>query len=286
MIWRLVSGIVALLPWRALRVPGALLGWLVGAVLRIRRRHASESMRRAAIADRPGQLRAMYESLGTLVFELLWTAGRPSQDLSEFFEQDEEQWRAVQRALSHGRGLVVVTAHTGNWDLLACAMAQRVPLMVVTRHLSWRSLDRFWQRMRAHRGVLLVDPQGAVQRASAHLRAGGVVAFLIDQRPLRERATIEAPFLGAQARHEAAFADIAARCRAPVVVALAERCAGGRHRLVVPMMLPAPQRPSRAWVRQVVLEASGKLEAFVRQRPAQWLWLHRRWGAGGASADG
>lgn len=279
MIWRFAAAVVALLPWGALGVPGGLLGWLVGSVLRIRRRHAAASMRRVGIENTGEHLRLMYRSLGTLVFELLWTAGRPSHQAIGFFERDEEQWKRVEAALSLGKGLVVATAHTGNWDLLACAMASRVPLMVVTRHLSWRSLDRFWQRMRADRGVVLVDPQGAVQRASAHLRQGGVVAFLIDQRPLRERGTIEAPFLGASARHELVFADIAARCRAPVAVALAQRAPRGRHRLAVPAIFEPPERPSRAWVKQITLEASAQLDALVRRAPGQWLWLHRRWGA-------
>ncbi len=266
-----------MLPWPWLGVPGTALGWLVGSVLRIRRRHAMQCMRRAGIPDPSAALAAMYASLGTLVFELLWTAGRRNHPVVELVGLPSDPWRGVESALARGKGLVVATAHTGNWDLLACAMAARVPLMVVTRHLSWVSLDRFWQALRSERGVVLVDPRGAVRRASAHLRAGGVVAFLVDQRPLDDRGTEQVAFLGAPAQYERAFADLAARCRAPVALALAERAPAGQHRLTVPLLIDPPDRPSRAWVRHVVHEVAKRLDAHVRNDPGQWLWLHRRW---------
>jgi KDO2-lipid IV(A) lauroyltransferase len=277
-VWRAIAALVAMLPWRWLGVPGTALGWVVGSALRIRRRHALQSMRRAGIPDASAALAAMYASLGTLVFELLWTAGRRNHAVADRVSVPPDQWCAVESALARGNGLVVATAHTGNWDLLACAMAARVPLMVVTRHLSWASLDRFWQALRSERGVVLVDARGTLGRASAHLRAGGVVAFLIDQRPLDDRGTEQVEFLGAPARYERAFADLAARCRAPVALALAERGPASQHRLAIPLLLDPPDRPSRAWVRQVVRDVAKRLDAHVRNDPGQWLWLHRRWG--------
>lgn len=228
----------------------------------------------------------MYRSLGSLVFELLWTAGRPEADVNQLFEQDASEWGAVREAIRLGRGLVVATAHTGNWDLLACAMASRVKLMVITRHMSWRSADRFWQKMRADRGVVLVDAAGAVGRATAHLREGGVVAFLIDQRPLHDRGTTSCDFLGAPARQDKAFADIAMRARAPVAVAFAERLASGGHRLRVPAVIQPPERASGRWVEQTVRRAASELEKYVRESPGQWLWLHRRWGEDGRPPQG
>lgn len=275
MFWRALAALVALMPWSAMRTLGGGLGWLVGSALRIRREHVRRSLVRAGIEAAPRTARGVYASLGTTVFELLWAAGRPPASSAALVRV--EGWSEVERALAQGRGLVVATAHTGNWDLAACAVASRLSLTVVTKHLSWRSLDRFWQRLRARRGVDLLDAEGALRHARARLADGGAVAFLIDQAPGRANGIENGPFLGGTADHDATFALVAARCRAPVVLAFPRRRADGTHEVVVRGVLSPPGRPSRAWVRRTTLAAAASLDAFVREQPEQWLWLHRRW---------
>ena len=245
--------------------------------MRIRRRHAERAMTAAGVACASVDVSAVYASLGTNVFELLWAAGRPAAAISDRVAVDPVSWARLQRCLDAGRGLVVATAHTGNWDLLACAMAARAPLTVVTKHLSWRSLDRFWQRLRAQRGVGLADAPGALLQVGAALRNGGVVAFMIDQAPERHRGVTRFPFLGAAADHDMTFATMAARYRAPVAVVCGMRRDDGVHELHVLHIEEPAQTPSRAWVLRVTQRAAEHVDAFVREHPSQWLWLHRRW---------
>jgi len=254
---------------------GGTLGWVVGSVLRIRRRHVDAALARAGL-DRSGQTaRDVYQSLGTTVFELLWAAGRPDSSSNSLVHVDA--WHRVEAVRAAGRGIVVATAHTGNWDLSACAMAERLPLTVVTKHLSWRSLDRFWQRLRARRGVRLLDPEGALSHARAHLAEGRAVTFLIDQAPLRDRGVERSSFLGATAQHDAVFALLAARCRVPIVLAFPLRRPDGTHEVTIAGVLEPPERPSRQWAASATRAAAAALEQFVRDHPEQWLWLHRRW---------
>ncbi|MCU0691898.1 MAG: lysophospholipid acyltransferase family protein [Polyangiaceae bacterium] len=281
MVWRVLAWVVGRVPWVAVGWLGAVLGFLVGRVLRIRRRHVVLSMQRAGLVEAEVAADRMYRSLGTGVFELLWTAAHPHEDLGAVVSIDARGWREVEAALGRGRGLVVATAHTGNWDLVACAVAARVPLTVVTKHLHWRSLDAFWQRLRNQRGVRLVNPEGAVREAGRTLRSGGVMAFLIDQAPLRRRGVLQAPFLGEPADHDCAFATIAARHRAPLAVAFGERLEDGTHHVRVPLVRQGAQEQPAQWSEQAVRETARVLEQFVRERPSQWLWLHRRWRRGG-----
>ena len=123
------------------RLLGALLGWLAGSVLRIRRAHVEDAMRQAGL-DQPSRLaRAMYASLGASAAEFLWmaVAGRRALRGVHFDEPSRVKWS---EALRQRRGVVVAASHTGNWDLAACAVAQDVELMVVTKHLRVRWLDR------------------------------------------------------------------------------------------------------------------------------------------------
>jgi Kdo2-lipid IVA lauroyltransferase/acyltransferase len=233
-------------------------------------------MTAAGIARPVEQARAMYASLGMSALEFLWMAvrGRAALGGVRIDEASRARW---EEALGEGRGVVVAASHTGNWDLAACAIAQEVELLVVTKHLSIRWMDRLWQSTRARLGVELADAHGAIARGRRVLRRKGVVAMMIDQVPISVRHASPVEFLGQSAATDRAPAALAASSRVPLVVAAARRAPSGDHVLYVLEVLRPPARPSRAWVLEATRKATSALDGFVRAHPDQWLWLHRRW---------
>src|SRR5262249_37273832 len=147
----------------------------------------------------------------------------------------------------------------------------------VTKRLSWRALDRYWQRLRAERGVSLVDAQGATAEVRDALAQGGVVALLVDQAPERASGVATFPFLGKPAKHDLAPALLAARARAPVVVLFGRRDERGMHRLELCEQISPEELRARGGAQAAMERIAAALERFVRACPEQWLWLHRRW---------
>lgn len=243
--------------------------WLVGSLIGVRRGHVLASLEAARIAEAPRVADAMYRSLARGLFELVGLLLRPGRPIGERVILPE--------AAELGGAMVVATAHTGNWDLMACAAAERVPLTVVTKRLSIGVLDRIWQRLRARRGVSLVQAGSAVSVAREALARGEAVAMLIDQAPERERASIVEPFLGQPARVDLAPALVALRARVPLVAAFGYRREDGRHQVEVCARVAPPAHPSRAWAEDAMRTVTRALDAFVRRHPEQWLWMHRRW---------
>jgi KDO2-lipid IV(A) lauroyltransferase len=272
----LVARAVAFLPWSWLRAAGALLGAFAGSFLRIRRAHVERAIRGAGIDDARAVVRGMYASLGTALFEFLWMVGRPRAPLTvvRFTARAQE---TLDARLASGRGIVVATAHTGNWDLVACASASRVPLAVVTKKLKVGWLDRFWQSERASRGVVLLHGEGAFRGAVRALSGGRSVAMIVDQAPEQGSAFVKAPFMGEPANCDLVPAMLAVRARVPLVLALGSRNADGTHEVDIPLVVDPPERPSRAFVEETTHRINEALETFVRRHPSQWLWLHRRW---------
>ena len=153
-----------------------------------------------------------------------------------------------------------------------------VSLLVVTKRLSWRALDRYWQRLRAERGVALADARGAASAVREALRGGGVVALLVDQSPERASGVLTLPFLGRPARHDLAPVLLAARARVPLLVMAGWRTEDGGHRMeLLESIDPADLRGGRASVERATGRIAAAVEGFVRAHPEQWLWLHRRW---------
>ncbi len=261
-------------PFPAMALPGSALAWLVGKVLRVRRAHVLESLQRAGVGSGEATADAMYRGLGQGLFELLWVAAHPGRSLSGLMELDTEPIRQV---LALGRGAVVATAHTGNWDLAACTAAAEFPLTVATKRLSARWLDRIWQGVRMGRGVEIVDAGRIAKVAGSRLRAGGLVAMVVDQAPERRRGVVRSWFLGQPVAVDLAPALVALRARAPLVVVFAERGPEKFHRARVMDIITPPDRPSRAWAESAMQRVTRLLDDHVRQRPSEWLWMHRRW---------
>ena len=252
---------------------GALLAWFVGGVLRVRAAHVIASLDRAGIPEARAVARGMYRSLGTGVFELVQLSLRPRTPASVL---GLEAVVAKLRERARGSGVVVATAHTGNWDYAACALAQQVELTVITKRLSVSWLDRWWQGLRAGRGVRLVQVGNAARHSLAALARGAWVASMIDQAPERARATASVGFLGAEVDVDLAPALLALRARCPMVVAFPKRTREG-HAVELLGVLEPPAGAGRDWAPFAMREATRLLEQFVRRYPEQWLWMHRRW---------
>ena len=255
---------------------GAMLGFFVGSLLCIRRAHVVASMRRAGIENASRAASAMYRSLGTSAIEFLFLANRRTSIPARVEARSRDR---LNEARSLGRGVVIAASHTGNWDLAACAIANELSLLVVTKRLKIRWIDAFWQKTRSERGVRLCEAAGAMTLAKTQLAAGGAVAMMIDQVPARAAQAERAPFLGGDAFVDRAPAALAARTGAPLVVSAAHRRDDGTQLLEVLDVILPPEKASREWIVDATRRATAALDAFVRAHPSEWLWMHRRWRA-------
>jgi KDO2-lipid IV(A) lauroyltransferase len=226
-------------------------------------------------AQRRRILRGMYRHLGLSLAEFLristWTAEKVAERITF------DRFDRLRDAISGGRGVVVITAHFGNWDLLQCVAARiGVPLHVVTRELKGRRTNRAWMQMRAAMGVRLHAATGSANDLLRALRSGEVVAFVIDQH-MPEKLGVPVPFFGRLASTIDAPAVLAARTGAPVHPAFLFREGFERHRLWIGPAIPLAAGRRREGVTASTALFTRALEDAVRERPEQWIWVHRRW---------
>jgi KDO2-lipid IV(A) lauroyltransferase len=292
----LLSRAVALLSWSALGRAGAVVGWLAGSVLRIRRAAVEAAMTRAAVDEPRSAATAMYRGLGEGVLELLWLAGvdaeRRDDALRTHVRLDDDLDGALRTAAERGP-VVLAASHTGNWELIAYGAAQLLAkhgrrLAVVVKPQSVGAFHAFCMNLRKACGLVLIEPAGAFAAARRSLAAGDVIAMPIDQVPDRRRHGIAVAFLGAPALADRAPAALARATGATLLVVAASRD-GRLQRGHLLAEVPAPVRHANRdgsgeptaseWIESATRTATRALDAFVGQRPSSWLWLHRRWRA-------
>ena len=141
-------------------------------------------------------------------------------------ELDEWSRAQLDEARSRGRGVVIATAHAGNWELAAAALAEAHALTAVVKPMRVGWVDRFCRESRGARGIALAPPDHAMGRSRAALRRGGTVAMMIDQVPDRARHSYVVDFLCGRADVDRSPAVLAAAMRVPLVVAVSRRTRG------------------------------------------------------------
>lgn len=254
---------------RILRVLGPLL-----SKHRIARANLSQ-----AFPDRDGAwieatLRAMWENLGR-------TAGEyPHLDSFDCYAPDGRIQVAgaenIDALRDDGRPGLFFSGHLANWEIPSLATIQRgVPMARIYRAANNPYVE--WLFRRRGGGDAELIPKGAkgARRALALLKEGGHIGMLVDQKM---NDGIAVPFFGRPAMTAPALAQFALRFRCPVVPVRTERLNGARFRVTFHPPLALPEDADRHQAVTAVMTAVNNiLEDWIRERPEQWLWVHRRW---------
>jgi KDO2-lipid IV(A) lauroyltransferase len=177
-------------------------------------------------------------------------------------------------AAAQGRGVLILTAHYGNWELLAAAHGLTgLPLSIVMRPLDHPLLDDLAARFRRRSGAELIIKRQAVREVLQALRRQRMVGVLLDQNATRAEGVF-VPFFGVPASTSKGLAVLALRTGAPVVPVFLRRDPDGRHCMDVGAPIPPPADGD---VVAYTATFNQVLEATIRRAPEQWLWMHARW---------
>lgn len=260
---------------------GPALGRLGMRLDRRRRKIARDNIRRCLPELGPAGwdrlLRENFEHYGVLFFELLHMfsplpghyrryAGRAAA------LEGLEHWR---RAHEKGKGVLFVSAHLGNWELMAGLGAMNgVPLTIVTRRLKpgWLHLKMLDARRSVDFGCFFNDENPA-RRILGALRRGESVGFVMDQyAPPPTGARV--PFFGIPVDTLAAVGTFAERTGAAIIPVYQRRDPSGTVRVVIEPELDLGEARRDSAASTALL--TRRTEEWIRREPAQWLWAHRR----------
>jgi len=274
---RLVGWLPAHLPPAMGLAVGRRLGDLLWWLLPGRRRRALDNIRLSLGRDMaPREIerlgRRSFQHLGMNLIEACRYFLRPTDVMiSQVHIEGVEHLRS---AAARGRGVLVLTAHYGNWELLAAAHGlSGLPLSIVIRPLDHPVLDELAARFRRRSGAELIVKRQAVREVLQALRRGRMVGVLLDQNATRAEGVF-VPFFGVAASTSKGLAVLALRTDAPVVPVFLRRTADGRHCMdVSPPLMP----PSDGDVLAYTATFNRVIEGAIRRAPEQWLWMHARW---------
>ena len=269
------------LPHAATRTVGRGLGSLAHALNRrhreIARRNMALALPEIGVAERDRLVRECFRHFGAALCDAISSIRFDAVEICRHFTL--EGWEHLEQAEALGRGVFILTAHIGFWELAPPVLGlYRGPLSIVVRPADNPWLDRELAALRGRFGNSTLPKHGAARKMLETVRRGGRVGILIDQRVMVNEG-IEVPFFGHPALTSPILARMSLRTGAPVVPVTIYPEPGGRYRLVArPAILPpVGAGDEEAPVAELTRRYLEVAEDDIRANPAMWLWMHRRW---------
>ena len=181
--------------------------------------------------------------------------------------------------LQEGKGLIIMTAHMGNWELLAGIFCMHgFPGGVIGRRIYYEPYNQWIVRLRNAVKVQTIYQDEAVRQVHKLLKAGEIIGLLPDQDRDNVRG-IFVDFFGMQAYTTVAPVKFAITSGAPILPAFMVRMPGNRYKLFLGKVIrPKIENGDRpASIRKYTEAWMQDFEAVIRQYPEQWGWMHGRW---------
>lgn len=263
----------------ALRL-GRGIGWFIGSVFRYHRKDALDALTRAfpekSAQEINGIVSAMYANLGMNLIESLRLAGGRKEQVEGMIAVSGKE--VVDQALARGKGVLLLTAHLGNWDLLSIMslVAKLPPLTIISKDVKNKQINDFWMGMRKEYGLKIVPAHNSYRACRAALKNNEMVGFILDQNMI-DKEGVFVDFFGRPACTTPGLAFMAAQSGAPIVPVCMHRTGGGCHEIrALPVIEPPSDREPET-IRAATQHYTKILEDMIREHPEQWIWIHRRW---------
>lgn len=258
---------------------------LFGDVMyRVDRRHRlrAEGNLRRSFPDMPDRkvkamARRSMQQLFMLFIEVLFTTRLVRLDTWNKYIR-LVNFREALDLLSQHKGLLMLTGHYGNWEILGYVLATLgFETTSVARPLDNPLVNHWLLGVRERMGQTIIDKKGATTQVAPILASGGTVGFIADQNAGTKGIFVD--FFGRKASTYKSIGLLAMQFELPIVVGYARRT-WGKFEFEVgvqDVIHPADWKDQADPLRYITQRYTAGIETFIRADPGQYLWVHRRW---------
>lgn len=265
------------------RLTGLIMFWLLPG----RRRVAIENIRLAlphmqsqpewnCTLETPEEIaRETFIHIGTSLVETCRLYHDKSEELIDSIEiRGREHY---EEARSRGKGLIFLTGHCGNWELVALAYSRifNASMSVVARRQNNPYLNEMVEKMRMHYENFVIYKDNAMRNMISVIRKNGTIGLLVDQAVFPDEGALIS-FLGRPAWASKGPVVLARKTGVAILPSFIHR-EGNRHIITINPECIFEGEDSDEGMAANVKQYSEYIERFIIAHPTNWYWLHRRW---------
>jgi KDO2-lipid IV(A) lauroyltransferase len=221
-------------------------------------------------------IKSSYINVFTVIAEFFYMRKLDDAQLRKFV--NPVTLASINENIKKGKGLVIISAHFGNWELMAygCARITGVPFNVIVKEQTNKLVDKKINRVRESAGNKMIDMNNAARDVLSVLRGGGVVALLGDQTAPKENSVKIKFFTDGVPAFEGA-ARFAIKTGAQVIFGAAVRKESGTYDVFIKEIdMSKYTEYNDENIRKLTQEHADILVELIKTHPGYWLWFHKR----------
>lgn len=239
----------------------------------------SRAMPDLPVKQRERIARESLRELAMFFVETMFTTRKVRIDTwARYVEFDGRLSEAVALLMKRDQGLIMLTAHYGNFEILGYLLATLgFPTASVARPLDNKYISEFIFGVRERMGQRIIVKKGATEEVTEELDKHGVVSFVADQNAGTKGIFVD--FFGRKASTYKSIGLVAMSYNVPVVIGYARR-KNERFEFycgVEDIIYPEEWKDQDDPLRYITQRYTAAIESFVRKDPGQYWWVHRRW---------
>jgi KDO2-lipid IV(A) lauroyltransferase len=218
----------------------------------------------------------IFQHLGITILEFLQMAYLSHEELIRNVQIERQEILA--EALANQRGVVLISAHLGNWETAwqVCPSFFQRQITGVAKKLRNVQLNQLIHTRRTRFGNRILYKKGALPDMMKTLRQGEIVGILMDIS--RRFEGVEVDFFGHRATATPAAALLAIRCKSPIIAAFSHRNAKGQLIIHIEPPIEIERTGDLRTDLQINTQLiTDRVERAVRNYPEQWNWTLKRW---------
>ena len=264
---------LASLPLTALQILGYGAGWLVWILPGSYKRRAAENLAIAMPEASPKTLRSSLIHVGQLFLEMpYWHIRKNEAELVKQVQCDG--WDELQEVLTHGKGLILIGPHAGNYESLGAIFTSRFPATVLFRPPRLKWLQDWIIKTRSRKNLTMAPANHTgVRSLLKALKRGQSIGILPDQVPVMGEG-VWAPFFGKKAYTTTLVQRLQSLTGAPIYVMAAQRNGIGKGYTV---RYQAMKEPLSNDLEIAATQLNRAMEDMIRLMPTQYLWGYNRY---------
>lgn len=219
--------------------------------------------------------RKVFENMGIVFAEFLAIPKLSDEEVKDYIRFENVE--LIKEKYDQGKGVLLLSGHYGNWELLAYSVAVYLdlPILVIVKPLSNYYLDNIINNFRTSRGNSVVSMYESAFKVVKTLKNGGIVALLADQSATKDK-DIFVEFFGRKAATFDSPAHFALKYNVPIILGFAQR-----QDYFYKVRLVEIEHSDLNFDAEGIYTLTKRyitlLEDAIRQQPELWLWTHRRW---------
>ena len=279
--FHVLRAVVDILPLRLTQCVGAMLGqagyWVLAPYRRVTLQQLEQALGHETTPRKRRRIaRRLFRHLGMNFMEWLSLSKLTARNIDRYIAAPGAIER-VRAALARGNGVIILSAHLGNWEYLATYFGLHgVKGGVVARRLRYPEYEQYLLRVRRSQRIETFDRETSFRELVRRLRGNECIGILPDQ-DVDGVESVFVEFFGRPAHTPVGPVALAMSSGAVILPSYIVR-EGWRHRIYLDEPIELAQTGDRQ--RDLIENTqrwSRVTESYIRRYPDQWVWMHRRW---------